>query len=507
MSDLEKQASGFGSQSFNDYQDDYDYEYEDLNNQINEDNIDFIPESEILKERENLILEAKDKLFLERDQAILAMIYYEWKEDNLDKWYEDVDKNRVKAGIDLSPETRKTLELEGVVSNGDNCLTCYGEKNDGFFSLSCGHQFCAECWTDYLKEKLNNPLGCLSAKCQQGGCTCVVPESVYRKFIKDQVLLEKLDKAIFKNFINRNKDLKQCPNPKCHYYSKSTIHTSREVNCKCGTTYCFKCSKDIHRPCSCEMFEKWIKMNFSEKNDDTWIEANTKECPHCHQKIEKSQGCNYMLCDKRAGGCGHAFCYVCETDWAKHSQDHFNCNKYTDAVKNKEKIANQKKEHLKRIDFYFSRYQDNKRACEYLDKKTRETIGEKINLLVTLKSLPVIEVKFITDAIDTTIKGKSLLKNTYIFGYYMKDNEKKPYFEHEQGILQYWTEELHRILIGSQLNDIIQEESYNTFNELLKNFKNAVNNIIGSIQKYSKGLVDDIENNFIQEIDYNILDA
>ena len=121
--------------------------------------------------------------------------------------------------------------------------------------------------------------------------------------------------------------------------------------------------------------------------------------------------------------------------------------------------------------------------------------------------MPVIEVKFITDAIDTTIKGKSLLKNTYIFGYYMKDNEKKPYFEHEQGILQYWTEELHRHLIGSQLNDIIQEESYNTFNELLKNFKNAVNNIIGSIQKYSKGLVDDIENNFIQEIDYNILDA
>ena len=22
-----------------------------------------------------------------------------------------------------------------------------------------------------------------------------------------------------------------------------------------------------------------------------------------------------MLCDKRAGGCGKAFCYVCETDW------------------------------------------------------------------------------------------------------------------------------------------------------------------------------------------------
>ena len=511
MSDLEKQnskLSGFGSQSFKDYEEDYDYEYDDndLNNKITEETINFIPESEILQERELIIQEAMEKLFLEREQAILAMIYYEWKVDNLDNWYEDIDKSRIKAGIELSPESKKSFQLEGVISNGDICLTCYDEKNDGFFSLSCGHQFCAECWTDYLKEKLKNPLGCLSAKCQQSGCTCVVPESVYRKFIKEQTLLERLDKAIFKNFINRNDDLKQCPNPKCHFYSKSNIHSARDVNCRCGTTYCFKCSKDTHRPCSCEMFEKWLKMNDSTKNDDTWIEANTKECPHCHQKIEKSQGCNYMLCNKAVGGCGHAFCYVCETDWAKHSQDHFNCNKYTDAVKNKEKKASQLKEKLKRIDFYFRLYMNNKKACEILDKKTRENIGEKINLLVTLKSLPVIEVKFIIDALDTTIYGKRILKNTYIFGYFMKDNEKKPYFEHEQGILQYWTEELHRHLIDSQLNNIIQEESYTSFNEQFKNYKNTVNNIIGSIQNYTKGLIDDIENNFMSDIDSNIMD-
>ena len=512
MSDLEKQnskASGFGSQSFNDYQEDYDYEFDegDLNNKIIEENMNFVQESEILQEREKIIEEAIEKLFLERDQAILVMIMYEWKIDDIDNWYEDIDKNRVKAGIELSPEMKKNFEKEGVVSNGDNCLTCFEEKNDTFFSLSCGHQFCGDCWTEYLLEKLKNPLGCLSVKCQQSGCTCVVPEAIFRRFILDKAQLEKLDKAIFKNFINRNKDFKQCPNPKCHLYSKSNIHSAREVNCRCGTTYCFNCSKDTHRPCSCEMFENWNKMNNSSKNDDTWIEANTKECPHCHQKIEKSQGCNYMLCDKRAGGCGHAFCYVCETDWAKHSQDHFNCNKYTEAVKNKEKKANQLKEKLKRVDFYYQLYINNKRACEILDTKTRENIGEKLNLLVSLKNLPVIEVKFVNEAIDTTIMGKRLLKNTYIFGYYMKDNEKKTYFEHLQGILQYWTEELHRHLIDSQLNNIIQEESYNTFNELFKNYKNSVNNIIGSIQKYSKGLVDEIENNFIIEIDNQLLNS
>ena len=87
---ISKTSEGFGSQSFNEIQDDYDYEFDegDLNNQITDEDVTFIPEADILKEREKLIKEAKEKLFLERDQAILAMIYYEWQSDNLDNWYQ-----------------------------------------------------------------------------------------------------------------------------------------------------------------------------------------------------------------------------------------------------------------------------------------------------------------------------------------------------------------------------------------------------------------------------------
>ena len=497
------------SDNFNDYQD-YDYDYDDyeeeLANPITDEAINFISEPDILSEREKMILEATEKLFLERNQSILAMIYYKWNIDNLDNWYEDVDQNKVNAGIELSPKKIEEFKQKGIESFGDTCLVCFEEKNDDFYSLSCGHQFCAGCWEEYLTEKLKTPLGALQVKCQQEGCTCIVPEETYKKFIKDKTLLEKLDKAISKNFINRNEDLRQCPNPHCHLYAKSNMHSAREIKCKCGTSYCFKCSKESHRPCTCEMFEKWQNLNNNSKNDEKWILANTKECPHCHQKIERSQGCNYMLCDKRAGGCGHAFCYVCETDWAKHSQDHFNCNKYTDAVKNKENNAKKIKEQLKRYDFYFSRFIENEKAVEIVDKKLREDIGEKLNILVTLKNLSIMETQFIIDALETVINGKRLLKNTYIFGYYMKDNDKKDYFEHEQGILQYWTEELHRNLIDNKLNEIIKEDNFQNFSNTLKNFKNTLNNIISSIQKYSKGLIDDIENNFISEIDNKIYD-
>ena len=218
--------NNINSQNFNEETEEYEYEYEeaDLNNNNNlttDENITFIQEEDILKEREKMIEEAIEKLFLERDQAILAMIYYEWNLDNLDNWYEDVDINKAKAGIDLSQETKELLQKEGVVSNGDTCLTCFEEKNDTFF---------------YFLVTIGTLLG--------------VPEAVYKKFIKDKSQLEKLDKAIFKNFINRNEDFKQCPNPKCHIYSKSSMHSAREIQCKCGTTYCFKCSKDTHRPCS-----------------------------------------------------------------------------------------------------------------------------------------------------------------------------------------------------------------------------------------------------------------
>ena len=60
--------------------------------------------------------------------------------------------------------------------------------------------------------------------------------------------------------------------------------------------------KEIHRSCYCEMYEKWNKLYDNSKNDEKWIEANTKECPYCHQKIEKRRGCNYIYCDKKVEG-------------------------------------------------------------------------------------------------------------------------------------------------------------------------------------------------------------
>ena len=102
MSDLnigkEKSSQSIGNE---DYEADYDYNYieEDLNEKIitNEAN-DFLYEDEIIKEREKVINEAMEKLFLQRDEAILAMIYLGWNIDKLDAWYNNADENKIKVG-------------------------------------------------------------------------------------------------------------------------------------------------------------------------------------------------------------------------------------------------------------------------------------------------------------------------------------------------------------------------------------------------------------------------
>ena len=519
MSDLNlenvKSTQSYGLEANEDY--DYDYlDDNDLNNQIiiGEGN-NFLEEYEIIKEREVVIAEAMEKLFLPREDAILAMMLLRWNIDKLDSWYENPDENKIKAGIELSEKTKQKLKKDGIESNGENCLICFEDKNENFFSLKCGHQFCSDCWKEYLKEKIKTPLAALQANCPQEGCTLKVYEKLYSKYLNDKKSLEKLDKAIYKNFINRNEDIKQCPNEHCHYYIKSNNHSAQEIHCPCGTSYCFKCLKDCHRPCSCEIYEKFIsiKRNTTAEDDDKrWIEANTKECPHCHQKIQRSQGCNYMLCDVKAGGCGHAFCYVCETDWAKHSQDHFNCNKYTDAVKQKEKNAKKIQAELEkdikkyeRYDFYFPRYMNFKDAVEVCETTFKKNLEEKVEILTATQNLEVIETKFIMDALETIINAKRTLRNTYIFGYYMKDTQLKEVFEHSQGILEFNTESLHKSLIDEHLNVLIEAEK-DDFLLSFQTFKDMVNTQMDIINKYRKSLLEEIENKYIADLDNYLID-
>ena len=60
-------------------------------------------------------------------------------------------------------------------------------------------------------------------------------------------------------------------------------------------------------------------------------------------------------------------------------------------------------------------------AVDVCETSFKDMLKEKVNLLMVMQNLQILETKFITDALEAIIKSKRTLKNTYIFGYYMKD--------------------------------------------------------------------------------------
>jgi len=57
-----------------------------------------------------------------------------------------------------------------------------------------------------------------------------------------------------------------------------------------------------------------------ERANKEWIDDNSKACPGCTVRIEKSQGCNHMTCRR----CGGHFCFRCgEKLFAANPYAHF----------------------------------------------------------------------------------------------------------------------------------------------------------------------------------------
>lgn len=105
--------------------------------------------------------------------------------------------------------------------------------------------------------------------------------------------------------------VKWCPAPNCTYAIEVFVKDS-EVLCKCGNYFCFKCTKEGHKPVICELVTKW-EIQGQESNGNLMELDNYRNCPHCGILIERTEGCNRMHC-AGTGACGKFFCWRCLED-------------------------------------------------------------------------------------------------------------------------------------------------------------------------------------------------
>lgn len=136
-------------------------------------------------------------------------------------------------------------------------------------------------------------------KCMAHKCNAVCDEAIIRNLVsaRDPNLAEKFDRFLLESYIEDNRKVKWCPSiPHCGNAIRIEEDELIEVECACGKQFCFSCLCEAHSPCSCQMWDHWLKKCVDESETVNYISVNTKHCPKCNKLVEKNGGCNLVTC-------------------------------------------------------------------------------------------------------------------------------------------------------------------------------------------------------------------
>lgn len=299
------------------------------------------------------------------------------------------------------------------------CLTCLSDVQRSLCtSMDCGHPFCNECWKTHFKTQIEDgqarSLRCMAFKC---GVACD-EDKVVELLRGNTALLEKYEQARLLSYIEDNSNVRFCPSvPWCGRAVQVEGDPFCEPECSCGATFCFKCGKAPHSPCTCKMWDMWDEKVSGDSETKNWMLANTKPCPKCGKTVEKNGGCNHVVCK-----CGQAFCWLCGAStglahtWQKiegHS-----CGRYKDEMDRK--IDEAQRNH-KRYMHYFERFK------QHSDSHSKEKT-KRVELLKRIDSqvetgTHVRDYGWLVRALDQLRVARGVLANSYAFAYFFFGND------------------------------------------------------------------------------------
>jgi len=169
------------------------------------------------------------------------------------------------------------------------CPLCYDDAPASECTKlpTCSHTFCNNCWKSHIESEIQS--GKQQILCPEMGCNFVIDEDVISKFAsgKDK---KKLDLKFMESYVEDNPSVKWCPStPCCGRCCRVNVpHTTPlEIECPCGTLYCFNCLQYPHLPATCNMMTAWRVKCQDDSETFNWLSVNTKDCPKCHTPIEK----------------------------------------------------------------------------------------------------------------------------------------------------------------------------------------------------------------------------
>ena len=395
---------------------------------------------DIQRQQDQQVLEVATLLEQPHEATAILLRFARWNKERLIEQYMDRQEDVLdKAG--LGQEIRRSPPRLEVVNF--TCDICCEDGPHESFAMKCGHRYCANCYRQYLYQKIRGEGEAARIRCPGDDCSKIIDAKSLDLLVTSD-LIERYHELLMRTYVDDKESLKWCPAPNCVYALECGVKKrdlSRVVPtviCDCSHQFCFGCTLSDHQPCPCSLVKKWLKKCEDDSETANWISANTKECPKCHSTIEKNGGCNHMTCRK----CRHEFCWMCMGVWSEHGTSWYNCNRFEEKSGLDARDAQARsRQSLERYLHYYNRYANHEQSAR-LDKDIYHKTEKKMTLLQGASGMSWIEVQYLEEASRALQQCRQTLKWTYAFAYYLARNNMTEIFEDNQKDLEMAVENL-----------------------------------------------------------------
>lgn len=206
-----------------------------------------------------------------KENVRLILQFYKWKPGKANEcYYGEIEKARIAAGVDVDPKANPPYDTSET-----ECDICLDEVDQSdWLGLSCGHRFCKVCWIDTL-EQAARTRDCIKLTCPDDSCKLAITTTRLQDLGLHEIdarrtdfFLDRVRKFTIDNFIACNNTYRYCPGVGCSRIVEMLDSTSLSIDCKCGKSFCWKCSANAHHPAPCKVSEAWEQKNAGATDDD-----------------------------------------------------------------------------------------------------------------------------------------------------------------------------------------------------------------------------------------------
>lgn len=177
--------------------------------------------------------------------------------------------------------------------------------------MSCKHAYCLQCLGEHCEKAALSSSEEFQVKCYgaEGTCPTVFTLKELQSYLPS-FAFESALKNSFQEYVKRRPDsFRSCPTPDCGHIYRCTefggLKKPEYICPNCFEPLCTSCHAQ-HGDYTCAEYKDIVSGGI-EALEKLKKELNIKDCPRCKIPMEKTTGCNHMMC----AACKVHICWVC----------------------------------------------------------------------------------------------------------------------------------------------------------------------------------------------------